>query len=248
MVGRRRQAIVRGLFLFALAGGFSVAIQGTALAACHQFNVSVNPSSVTEGGKVAVTVTRDGGFAASNIDVSTVDETAKAGKDYTAVHQTIQFANNTSDLSRSFQVATINNSIHETTETFRVHLSNPGGCAINPNFDVGPDARVTIKDNDAAPAPTPTASKTSKATATAAAEPEARETSRSPTPSAKPSPRASRSSAIPSAPSSSSPSVAAAAAREGGSSRGLLIAIVVAVVIAGSAAIGVKSLRSRNRS
>lgn len=56
----------------------------------------------------------------------------------------------TTETQQTFTVATANDSTPEPAETFLVHLSNPGGCTINPNFSVGPDARVTILDNDAA--------------------------------------------------------------------------------------------------
>jgi hypothetical protein len=142
-----------------------------AQAACHAFTVSASPATVTEGGSVTVTVTRDGAVAASSIDVKTVNGSAVAGQDYTALQQK---ASMTSETSKSYTVATTNDSSPEAAETFKVHLENPGGCAVNPNFSVGPDATVTIQDNDAAattaPAPTvapATTRTTARATTTA---------------------------------------------------------------------------------
>jgi cobalamin biosynthesis Mg chelatase CobN len=136
----------------------------TALAACHAFRVAVQPASVAEGGEVTVTVSRDGAVAASRIDVETIDGTALRGADYVQVaRRTISFTN---EVEQSFEVATVDNAEAEPSETFRLHLSNPGGCAVNTNFDVGPDAVVTITDADRAPttsAPTPTSPPTTAA-------------------------------------------------------------------------------------
>jgi cobalamin biosynthesis Mg chelatase CobN len=134
-----------------------------ALAACHAFTVTASPGTVDEGAPVTITVSRDAAVAPSNIDVETVDESATAGADYAGVtRRTIAFTN---DTQQSLTVATIADAETEGPETFRVHLSNPGGCAVNPNFSVGPDVRVTIADTTTTtepPAPT-----TSEATTTA---------------------------------------------------------------------------------
>lgn len=127
---------------------------GVAVAACHAFEVTVEPASVAEGTVVQVTVSRDGAVGASQIDVETVDGTARGGADYTAVsRRTISFTNET---SQTFPVQTTDDSEREPAESFRVHLSNPGGCTVNPNFSVGPDATVTIAANDDAAAPSTT--------------------------------------------------------------------------------------------
>lgn len=115
--------------------------------ACHSFSVAANPSTIPEGSTVNVTVTRDAGLA-SSIKASTVDETAKARQDYTPVNLTINFS--PTDTSEMFQIPTSNDNAPESAETFKIHLSDPGECPIN--TEVGPDARVTIQDNDAAQA------------------------------------------------------------------------------------------------
>jgi cobalamin biosynthesis Mg chelatase CobN len=156
---------VRRLFV---AGAFALAslalLDRPALAACHHFTVTVAPATVTEGGAVTVTVSRDGSVGGSHVDLSTIDETAKAGQDYTAVRQTVSF---TTELSKTLQLHTTDDAAVEGGETLRLHLSNPGGC-VNTNYVLDPDAKVTIADNDNA---TPTtraagASSTARASST----------------------------------------------------------------------------------
>ena len=128
-----------------------------ALAACHAFTVKVDPTQPTEGGTISVTVSRDGAVNPSQIDVATVDGTAKAGQDYTALKRTVSF---TTELSQTFFVPITDDTTVESNETFRVHLSNPGGCQINTRYSIGPDASVTILDDDTAATTTPTSSTT----------------------------------------------------------------------------------------
>jgi hypothetical protein len=119
-----------------------------AFAACHHFSVTASPNPVTEGRTLAVTVSRDANLAPSHVDVSTVDETAKAAQDYTQLNRTVSF---TSDIQQSFPVPIVSHSTSTPNRTFRLHLSNPGGCAVNPNFVVDPDVRVTIAANGVKP-------------------------------------------------------------------------------------------------
>ena len=146
--------MIRGRKLGFLSAGVALGALWTAveappaLAACHAFTVTAKPSSVTEGAAVTVTVSRDAAVAPSNVDVETIDETAQAGLDYRGVaRRTVSFSN---DTAQSFDVPTVDNTEPEQAETFRLHLSNPGGCAVNPNYVVGPDVTVTILDNDEA--------------------------------------------------------------------------------------------------
>lgn len=145
-----------------------------ALAACHSFTVEVEPSSVAEGAAVTVTVRRDAGVGPSQIDIETVDGSARGGSDYEAVaRRTVSFAGET---EQSFEVVTLDDPESESSETFRLHLSNPDGCSVNPNFVLGPDAEVTITDNDvpdttAVPPPLSTASPRSTTTTTSEAAP-----------------------------------------------------------------------------
>lgn len=136
----------------AVVVGTMIAWQQPALAACHAFSIAVSPASVAEGGAVTVTVTRDAGVNPSSIQVSSVNETAQAGSDFPAVQRTVSF---TTETQQTFTIPVTNDTAAEPAEAFRLHLSNPGGCPINPNFVIGADARVTIPANDTAPPTTP---------------------------------------------------------------------------------------------
>lgn len=133
----------------------------SAQAACHAFTVSASPATVDEGTSVRITVSRDGAVNPSSIKVSTIDGTASAGSDYTAINETVSFS---SETTKTLTLRTTDDSTSEPAETLRVHLSDPAGCAVNPNFSVGPDAQVTIKASDAstttASTPTTTPSST----------------------------------------------------------------------------------------
>jgi hypothetical protein len=216
-----------------MLGGLMVLNSVPALAACHHFSVTAIPPSVAEGAKVLVTVSRDGNAAPSSIDLSTVDETAKAGTDYVAIHQTVAF---TSEVQKQFTLSTIDDHLTESSQTFRLHLSNPAGC-FGSGYVVDPDVRVTITDHDATP--TPKKSPTATATATATAKPKVAPASPTPTPSAKPSPRTSKT-VKPSAPATTSPSqspsrvVAAGSSSSSGIGGALAwAAVALVVVIAG---------------
>jgi hypothetical protein len=134
-----------------------------AFAACHAFTVKAAPGTANEGQTVTVTVTRDAAVNPSSVDVSSIDGTAKSGQDFPAVKRKVEF---TAETSQSFTFVISDDTSPEPEESFKLHLSNAGGCAINPNFDYGEDATVTIAAND-------TSNTTAPATPTtrAAAEP-----------------------------------------------------------------------------
>jgi hypothetical protein len=137
-----------------------------ALAACHAFEVKAAPAQVAEGGKVTVTVSRDAAVNPSSVDVSSVDGSATGDVDYPAVNRTISFAGET---EQSFEVPITDDPDAEGAESFRLRLSNPGGCAVNQNFQLGPDAPVTIEASDqpaATTAPPPTTGEAAPTTAT----------------------------------------------------------------------------------
>ena len=150
---RRATGLGSALVLAGAAVAFA-AVPG--YAACHSFNVSVNPSSVTEGGAATATITRDGSVADSSIMVDTVDGSAHAGRDYVAVHQRVAFAG--SETSKTLPLTTIHNPAHEGSQTFQVQVSGGMGCTPPPHFAYGPPATVTVLDADPAPAPAPTQS------------------------------------------------------------------------------------------
>lgn len=157
-----------GKFLLAAAGlsvaGVAAGSWEPAMAACHRFSVSAAPAEVGEGATVTVTVERDAGVAPSSVDVSAVAGSAAPGEDFPAFSETADFPGGST--SQSFPLAIIDDGGDEANETFALHLSNPQGCAVNPNLQVGPDFTVTIVDNDEA-APT-TAPPTTAAPTTAA--------------------------------------------------------------------------------
>jgi hypothetical protein len=159
----RRVMVVAGALAAVVVAGSSQ----PALAACHSFSVSAAPEEVAEGGTVTVTVERDAGVAPSQVDVSAVAESATPGQDTASFNVTANFPDG--GTSQSFPLAITDDAAVEGTETFRLHLSNPQGCAVNPSFRVGDDATVAIVDNDTAP-PT-TAPPTTAAPSTTAAVP-----------------------------------------------------------------------------
>jgi hypothetical protein len=204
-----------------------------ALAACHHFTVAASPNPVAEGQTLTVTVSRDGAVNPSHVDVSTVDETAKAGQDYVALHRTMSFTNET---KQSFSVSILDDKLTaEPAQTFKLHLSNPGGCAINPNYVLDPDVRVTIAENDSAPA------SSTSAAPTASSSPRAVTTQRSATSSSAPSATSTSSSPsseprlVTSATTTSTSVVTTTTGSKkkgGGGSGDVIVAVVAAVAVA----------------
>jgi hypothetical protein len=155
--------------VLAAVTGISALIPMTdAQAACQAFTVTASPTTAAEGGQVLVTVHRDAALNPSAVDVSTVDGSAKSGRDFAGGRRTISF---TTETQKSFSVAITNDSAPEPSETFQVTLvrGSGSGCAIDPNFTYGPPVRITIRASDqSAPVPTPSASP-ARPTATAPA-------------------------------------------------------------------------------
>lgn len=192
-------------------------------AACHAFTIAVTPGTVKEGGTVTVMVSRDAAVAPSAVHVRSVDGTAKAGQDFPEVHQQVSF---TDETTKTFPVATTQDASPEGTERFTLRLSEPSGCAPNPNYSVGPDATVTITDDDR-PAATPKPATPRPAPVVTAAPTAAPTPSPSPTPAATPSP----------SPSATPAAVVPIATPETtSSSRGPLIGAAVAALLVGSGA------------
>jgi chitinase len=233
---------VRTLPLLVLvAAALVLASAPPAMAACHSFTVVVNPSTVTEGGSVTVTVTRDGALAPSSVDVASINETATGGNDYTSVHQTVAF---TDETEKTFTVSTIEDAAHEQTETFRLHLGNGSGCLPTSEFSYGPDARVTIRDDDAAttsptpsatPSETPTRSPTPRASVTRSPTPTPSVVVVSPTPEETPSD-------TPTLPEGTSTALAAGPGDDGPFSPGRVTLMVIGSVLLAGAAAGLLAL------
>jgi hypothetical protein len=139
--------LVLGILAVAAATWFMAA--PPAHAACHNFQMKVTPTEPNEGSGITVVVTRDAGLSPSSVDISSVDGTAKAGQDFPPVKRTMSFGG-PDDVSQSFTTDTTDDKAVEGNETFKLHLSNPQGCAVNPNYVVGPDVTITIVDNDSA--------------------------------------------------------------------------------------------------
>lgn len=117
-----------------------------------QIRLGAAAYTVSEGGSsVSVTVQRvggtDGAVSATFSTAENVPASAQAGQDYTAVSQTVTFA----DGSAADQVVTIpilDDTTFEGDETFQVMLSNPAGGATLAEPSA---ATITIQENDAAP-------------------------------------------------------------------------------------------------
>ena len=204
-----------------------------ALAACHEFTFDQNSYSVSEsGGAVTVTVSRDAGVAPSSIKYETVDGTAKAGQDYTARSGTLNYTN---QISMSFSVPISNDTKDEPTESFRVRLSDPSGCAPQPNFSVDDPATVSITDNDPKPqqAPTTAPTRTRTLPSTESSAP-ATTPNKTATPIRSPAPTTPTLSPTPT-PTASETAVAVSDEGDGGLSGGALAGIIVAVIVLGGA-------------
>jgi hypothetical protein len=75
---------------------------------------------------VTITVSRSGNLTVpASVDYATVDRSAAAGSDYTAVSGTLTFG--TGESQKSFAIPIINDSLAEGIEVFQVQLSNPRG-------------------------------------------------------------------------------------------------------------------------
>ena len=104
--------------------------------------------SVGENGtSLLVTVTRSGGSSgAISVDYASSNGTATAGSDYTAVNDTLNFADG--DLSETFTVTILDDTNYEGDEAFSLSLSNPQNGA---SLGTPSSATVTITENDSVP-------------------------------------------------------------------------------------------------
>ena len=146
-----------GLALSAPTNGAALGVQASATLTITE-NDAVPPAgslqfsgatyAVAEnGGSLLVTVTRNGGsFGQVSVDYSSMDGTATAGADYTAVGGTLTFADGVT--SQTFNAPILDDATFEGDEDFSLSLGNAGGGAA---LGVPAAATVTIGDNDAPP-------------------------------------------------------------------------------------------------
>lgn len=187
---------MRGLRVLLAAGVIAGAswFAPAAHALCHAFTVGAS-SSVREGEKVNVLVQRDGAVDDSSVRVRTVNGTAKAPDDFTALDQRVEFTG--AQTSKTLTIQTREDSVHEPSEAFQIALSEGEGCndTSPEGFSYGDPATVTILDDDpeptaaptAAPTPAPTPARTAAQTASPSPSPTPTESeSPSPTPSETP--------------------------------------------------------------
>jgi hypothetical protein len=96
-------------------------------------------------GTVTVAVYRNGGAnGVASVVYATSNGTATAGQDYTAATGTLSFADG--ETAKTFDVAIIDDSLHESTETVKLALKSPTGGA---TLGTLKSAVLTITDNDA---------------------------------------------------------------------------------------------------
>ncbi len=115
--------------------------------AVAQWSVT-SDGNVGEGsGYISYTVHREGDADhAASIKVATANGTAKAGSDYTALNQTVQFA--AGETSKTILVAVNDDAIREKSETVKLAISQPSDGKI-----IIANAVATILDNDSNHAP-----------------------------------------------------------------------------------------------
>ena len=97
-----------------LAGILVIAPAAGALAACHRFDLKVSDASPDEGDSLNVTVSRDGAVEDSGVRVAAVNGTARAGSDFTAFDQQVNFTGDSTE--RSFLISIIADGTAEPAE------------------------------------------------------------------------------------------------------------------------------------
>jgi hypothetical protein len=146
--------LVRIAAVVAFAASLPILGATPAQAACHSFFFGDDPEktvqvNVQEGDAVEVTVSRDAAVRPSSVRVQSVDGTAKAGAEYTKVDTRIEFEGESTQ--ETVTVVTKDDGKDEPSKSLSLKLSEGQGCEVNTNFTYGPNAKVTIVDDDPAP-------------------------------------------------------------------------------------------------
>ena len=130
------------LFALALLAGVPAGVSGQQV----ETTISFSPTSYTvdeDAGTVTVTMTiSDPVSYAVSLDLSTSDGTARAGRDYTAVSETVTFPANTS-AAQAVSITIINDPGPEFDEYFTVSLESDDG-----RVAIGGAATITIDSDD----------------------------------------------------------------------------------------------------
>ena len=106
-------------------------------------------SVIENGGTATITVTRSGGSdGAVSVNYATSNGSAISGSDYTATSGTLHFA--AGELSKTFTIPIMNDSVVEGSESINVTLSSPAGGATLGSQATGV---LTIQDDDVATQP-----------------------------------------------------------------------------------------------
>jgi hypothetical protein len=103
---------------------------------------------VAEGNKIEVTIERDAQLDESSVRVMTVNETAKAPGDFTAIDQRVSWGVQ-GGTEKKIVISTKEDTSDEPSETFSVKVSDGQGCErFTTNYTYEPK-RITIMDDDA---------------------------------------------------------------------------------------------------
>lgn len=101
-------------------------------------------------GNAVVTVARVNGAASGvSVNYSTLNGTATAGQDYTAVSGTLNFG--AGETSKTFAIPILNDAIIEANETINLKLSDPSGGATLGSSGTSVMSVLTIVDDDGTP-------------------------------------------------------------------------------------------------
>ncbi len=126
-----------------------------------QFSVAAY-SLAEDGGDLDITVIRSNGSdGAVSVDYATADASATAGSDYAAASGTLSFADG--ELSRTFSVSLLDDTIYEGDEDVNLALSNPTGGA---SLATPANAVLTILEDDPLPNDPPAITSSAVTTAT----------------------------------------------------------------------------------